>query len=211
MSGAENILERAEAISRQPTTVETPGITIYTHDKRVQLSSRDTVRTRRGGSQSTSPSERLRELLSNNTNSEQHNIKSTSSKNFEDAEEDNLLFSSNHTMQPSDDPFVPKLFTSLPALRDLLKTDSSDVQDITIQECLPFLAGSKGKGKSTFDFNTRGVPNLDRKAHIAFLHSSLGELPAGFVGVDASRPWMLYWALAGLYLLGEDISAYRGR
>ncbi|KAI9825473.1 MAG: CAAX farnesyltransferase (FTase) subunit beta [Thelocarpon impressellum] len=28
---------------------------------------------------------------------------------------------------------------------------------------------------------------------------------------DASRPWLLYWALTGLFLLGEDVSQYRER
>jgi protein farnesyltransferase subunit beta len=169
--------------------------------------------------QTASPSERLEELLSGNTNTEQHNSESAGSGIFDDAREDSpkaeegdLLFSSDYKMQHSDDPLlVPKLFTSLPALRDPLKTDSSSVQDSTVQECLPFLAGSGDPEKSASDVNVYGVPNLDRKAHIAFLHSSLGELPPGFVAADASRPWMLYWALVGLYLLGEDISAYRER
>jgi protein farnesyltransferase subunit beta len=175
---------------------------------------------RNKNSQTAAPSERLEELLSGITNTEQYNIESASSGIFDDAEEDSteaekeedLLFSGSYKMQRSDNPsLVPKLFTSLPVLHDPLKTVSSDIQDSTIQECLPFLAGSKDPQKSAFSFNAHGVPGLDRKAHIEFLHSSLGELPSGFVAVDASRPWMLYWALTGLYLLGEDISVYRER
>jgi hypothetical protein len=168
--------------------------------------------------QTASPSERLEALLSNNTNTEQHNIESANSDVFEDAQEDfttveeEVLFSSDYKMQRSiDPPLVPKLFTSLPALRDLLKTHSSNEQDLTVQECLPLLAGCEDPQKSAFHFNAHGVPNLDRKAHIAFLHGSLRNLPSGFVAVDASRPWMLYWALVGLHLLGEDISPYRER
>jgi protein farnesyltransferase subunit beta len=29
--------------------------------------------------------------------------------------------------------------------------------------------------------------------------------------MDASRPWMVYWALAGLSLLGEDVTRVRQR
>lgn len=104
---------------------------------------------------------------------------------------------------------VPSLYTDLAPIRDLLTTETSNVQDATVQQCLPFLAGTADPGKLPFDFNGYGVPRLDRENHIAFLHDSLGEFPAGFVGLDASRPWMLYWALTGLSLLGEDVSPYR--
>ncbi|KAH0562644.1 hypothetical protein GP486_002672 [Trichoglossum hirsutum] len=168
--------------------------------------------------QTASPSERLEVLLSNNTNTEQHNIEDANSDVFEEAQEDitavdeELLFSSDYKMQRSNDPpLVPNLFTSSPVLRDILQTNSSNEQDLTVQECLPLLAGCEDPQKSVLDFNAHGVPSLDRKAHIAFLHGSLKDLPAGFVAVDASRPWMLYWALTGLYLLGEDISPYRER
>jgi protein farnesyltransferase subunit beta len=29
--------------------------------------------------------------------------------------------------------------------------------------------------------------------------------------LDASRPWMMYWVLCGLSLMGHDISPYRER
>jgi hypothetical protein len=168
-------------------------------------------------SQAASPSENLEELLSNNANTGQYNTLNTSSGVFEDAEEDSptseegLLPPSGYKMQRPDDPLVPNLFASLPPLCDLLKTVSSTTQDLTVQECLPFLLGSEHPQQSSYDFNAHGVPNLDRKAHVAFLNGSLGELPSGFVSIDASRPWMLYWALAGLHLLGEDVSPYRER
>ena len=60
-------------------------------------------------------------------------------------------------------------------------------------------------------YNDRGVPHLDRKSHIQFLHKSLRTLPAPYVAADASRPWMFYWALAGLSAMGEDSSEYRER
>jgi len=102
---------------------------------------------------------------------------------------------------------IPDLFTQLPPCRDLLMTESSQDQDETIQECLPFLSGLD----SEVEYNDHGVPRLARNRHIAFLHKSLGRLPAGYVAADASRPWMFYWALNGLATLGEDISGYRER
>ncbi|KAE9370437.1 terpenoid cyclases/Protein prenyltransferase [Stipitochalara longipes BDJ] len=100
---------------------------------------------------------------------------------------------------------VPDLFTSLPPIRDLLNTQSSQIQEETIQECLPFLFGLE----TGATYNDHGVPHLERKRHIQFLHKSLKKLPAPYVAADASRPWMFYWALAGLSALGEDVSQYR--
>jgi protein farnesyltransferase subunit beta len=100
---------------------------------------------------------------------------------------------------------VPDLFTSLPPIRDLLNTQSSQIQEETIQECLPFLSGLEPGAT----YNDHGVPHLERNRHIQFLHKSLKKLPAPYVAADASRPWMFYWALAGLSTLGEDISQYR--
>ena len=106
---------------------------------------------------------------------------------------------------------VPGLFTSLPPIRDLLKTDSSNAQDFVLQDCLPLLAGTNAAGGPPGGVNEHGVPRLDRESHVEFLHDTLGALPAGFVMADASRPWMLYWALTALHLLGEDVSQYRER
>jgi protein farnesyltransferase subunit beta len=102
---------------------------------------------------------------------------------------------------------IPDIFTSLPPIRDLLNTQTSQIQEETIQECLHFLTGIK----QGLVCNDNGVPNLDRKRHIQFLHKSLKQLPAPYVAADASRPWMFYWALAGLATMGEDISEYRQR
>ena len=106
---------------------------------------------------------------------------------------------------------VPSLFTSLPAVRHTLKTVSSVALDDALQDCLPLLRGIQADGELLVEYNSHGVPRLERGKHAAFLHKMLGNLPSGFVAADASRPWMLYWALNGLHLLGEDISGYRER
>lgn len=105
-------------------------------------------------------------------------------------------------------PSVPALFTTWRPIRDGLETETSTLQDETVQECLSFLNGSEA---SLSDCDTNALPRLDRAKHIRFLHRSLTTLPAAFVGFDASRPWVIYWALTALSLLGEDITQYRER
>lgn len=103
-------------------------------------------------------------------------------------------------------PRVPPLFSKYPPIRDALQTESLKVQDETIEECLPFLT------EPELDLNVFGIPQLRRKQHAAFLrHAIENKYPPQFVSIDASRPWMPYWALTGLSLLGEDVSQYRGR
>ena len=132
--------------------------------------------------------------------------------------ENETTFEGGFAYRPASAPFtmsakvarasmVPDLYTSLPPIRDLLNTGSSEIQDETIQECLPFLSGTE----EGITYNDHGVPRLDRKRHIAFLRKSLKSLPAPYVAADASRPWMFYWALAGLLTMGEDVSEYRER
>lgn len=108
-----------------------------------------------------------------------------------------------HEMSP-----IPDLFTKLPPIRDNLNTETSIIQDQTVQDCLPLLADSCDPSERE---TRNGVPKLARQEHIEYLHESLRDLPAGFVSLDASRPWILYWALTGLSLLGEDVGIYSER
>ena len=75
-----------------------------------------------------------------------------------------------------------------------------------MDECLPFLTGEELGRK-----NSHGIPSLDRERHLKFLRKQLGDLPAGFMAADASRPWFFYWCLAAMSLLGEDVAPYRER
>ncbi|KAI1416583.1 terpenoid cyclases/Protein prenyltransferase [Hypoxylon sp. FL1857] len=100
---------------------------------------------------------------------------------------------------------IPDIFTSWPPIQDTLETQTSRLQNITINECLPFL----GAEQSNVHYNQYGVPRLDRGRHIKFLRKHLETLPARYVTLDASRPWILYWCLNGLSILGEDVSRYR--
>ncbi|KAI4108117.1 MAG: hypothetical protein LQ339_002389 [Xanthoria mediterranea] len=98
--------------------------------------------------------------------------------------------------------------TAWPPIRDELETETSASQDKTVQQCLPLL---HAYDSSLGDFHPNDLPKLDRAKHARFLHRSLQTLPAVAVGYDASRPWMVYWALTALSLLGENVTPYRER
>ena len=114
-----------------------------------------------------------------------------------------------HTLHAEDGPNVPSIHTSFPPIQDSLSTGTSVNQNETVQECLPFLAGVGVR--SLFDYNAHGIPPLEREKHIEYLHDCLGELPPAFVAYDAARPWLLYWTLTGLCLLGEEVDQYKSR
>jgi protein farnesyltransferase subunit beta len=113
------------------------------------------------------------------------------------------------TSQQEPRPGIPALFTQPPPIRDPLVTETIELQNATLEKCLTFLKGLHISQKSSF--NASGVPALERDSHVAYLYDSLEDYPAGFVAMDASRPWMVYWALAGLTLLGEDPTRFRER
>ena len=98
--------------------------------------------------------------------------------------------------------------TAWPPIRDELETETSASQDKTVQQCLPLL---QGLDTSLVISDRNGLPKLNREKHVRFLHRSLTPLPAEAVGSDASRPWMVYWALTALSILGEDVTPYRER
>jgi protein farnesyltransferase subunit beta len=108
--------------------------------------------------------------------------------------------------QPNPANMIPDLFTQYPLVRDPLVTQTSQVQDETVEACLPFLRGEEPEDGV---FNEHGVPGLDREKHLNFLRQWLGKLPGRFIALDAGRPWFLYWCLSAMTLLGEDVTPYR--
>lgn len=46
---------------------------------------------------------------------------------------------------------------------------------------------------------------LLRDRHGRYLQGGLGQLPSGFISLDASRPWICYWVLHGLALLDQPL------
>ncbi|KAK6505320.1 CAAX farnesyltransferase (FTase) subunit beta [Arthrobotrys musiformis] len=94
---------------------------------------------------------------------------------------------------------VPAMHLNLPFILDDLKTETSQKQLSTARNIM----------KSV---NQQFLPSLDKATHIEFLLSPLDEgLSGGFVGLDASRPWLLYWCTNALSLLGEDVGIYNDR
>lgn len=102
---------------------------------------------------------------------------------------------------------IPSLFATQPPLLDGWQTDTSRSQTEVASRCLSFLRGEE----TALPLNRYAVQSLARELHVEFLLDALGEYPGRFVGLDASRPWMVYWALTGLALLGEDVTMFRER
>ena len=103
-------------------------------------------------------------------------------------------------------PVVPELHTNLPPIVDHLITNTSLSQDEVVESCLPYLAGI---GRSAFNYNNIGIRKLERESHIDFLKTAIQN--ARFIPYDASRPWIVFWSLSGLHLLGESVEIYQKR
>lgn len=103
-------------------------------------------------------------------------------------------------------PSAPSLFTQPPPFQEQINafpTITSSAEDQTLLECLPFLISPE------MELNSHGVPKLRRRVHMMYLTMMLRrKFPPGFVAIDASRPWFLYWSLTGLHCLGEDLSGF---
>jgi protein farnesyltransferase subunit beta len=172
------------------------------HRHKVHFPKRTTMNVSSTSSQGTSASARLEELLSRPV--------SSGDQNDDDyVEEIGRSFEPRVTMsaKTAAASMIPEMFTTLPVIQDLLRTETSEDQIDTAQEVLPFLSGLE----DGLEYNVHGVPHLDRRRHMKFLHKSVQNLPAPYVAADASRPWLMYWALAALSTLGEDVSSYRER
>jgi protein farnesyltransferase subunit beta len=50
--------------------------------------------------------------------------------------------------------------------------------------------------------STTRLPALRKGEHAMFLSSTFFKLPAAYVSLDASRPWLMFWSVHSLDLLG---------
>ncbi|GMT11014.1 hypothetical protein PFISCL1PPCAC_2311, partial [Pristionchus fissidentatus] len=50
------------------------------------------------------------------------------------------------------------------------------------------------------------APHFNRELHIAYVVSYLKQLPTSYQGLDSSRPWLCYWGVHSLNLLGYQMS-----
>ncbi|KAJ3333362.1 hypothetical protein HDU76_008987 [Blyttiomyces sp. JEL0837] len=48
--------------------------------------------------------------------------------------------------------------------------------------------------------------DIERQKHIKYLREGLKGLKKGYVSLDASKPWLLYWMIHALDLLGESLT-----
>lgn len=81
---------------------------------------------------------------------------------------------------------------SSPVIIDVPFTDTlKDLKD-TEELCRPLLQNSE--------------LTLQADKHIAYLKKMLGTLPSQLQLLDASQPWLVFWCVNALALLGEDVS-----
>ncbi|ORY48617.1 terpenoid cyclases/Protein prenyltransferase [Rhizoclosmatium globosum] len=78
-----------------------------------------------------------------------------------------------------------------------LQTETEDSVFELLAQCFPFPSSN----------SVNCVIKLSRKSHALFLRKGLVGLSRGFVSLDASKPWILYWILQALDLLDERLSA----
>lgn len=60
-----------------------------------------------------------------------------------------------------------------------------------------FLRGAASEGPQSVQ-----AIKLNRELHVGWLNRGLGSLPTNFSGLDASRPWFVYWISHALEVLG---------
>ncbi|KAK3628725.1 CAAX farnesyltransferase (FTase) subunit beta [Elasticomyces elasticus] len=66
-------------------------------------------------------------------------------------------------------------------------------------------------GTQDLHTNSYDLPYLQRKPHADFLRGFLGKLHPAYTAMDASRPWLFYWCIAGLSFQDEEVSEYKER
>lgn len=107
---------------------------------------------------------------------------------------------------------IPALYTTpqqelLPSYHEPVTKSSYD-EDATVTSCLAHL---KAEDQPKVMYSRYGVQKLLREKHIEMLYDMLEDFPKTFVTLDSSRPWMMYWAMNSLAMLGEDLSHFRER
>lgn len=118
-----------------------------------------------------------------------------------------LSLQENTTISIGTDDFpIPELYTSLPPIKDSLVTNTSLSQDETARHCLPLHADTS---RNFIDINPQGIPRLNQEDHVEFLKDAIQN--AKYIAYDALRPWVVYWSLTGLSVLGEDVEKWRDR
>jgi protein farnesyltransferase subunit beta len=153
-------------------------------------------------------SARIEELSSAQEDQEQEQEQDSDYETSSDSQDDNNGQNVHGWMASKLAPRLPFYFASPGPLQDLLQTPTSIAQEKTMRQVVDLLTG---KTQTITDVNSHGIPHLLKHKHVAYLKTVIGPYPAPYQVLDASRPWLLYWALNGLRTLGYDVSEYRQR
>ena len=88
-----------------------------------------------------------------------------------------------------------------------IETFTSEDQIKVEESIIPLLESAWLKPTDTSEGHpTEDTVKLERRSHINFISTALNGLPQGYVSLDASKPWILYWTLHALNLLGIELS-----
>lgn len=82
---------------------------------------------------------------------------------------------------------------------------STELEAETTELCLPLLLHHSQEGRKPVLRDAFGLPLLKREEHGMFCQHMLGALPAFMASLDASRPWLLYWSLNAMAILGAPV------
>jgi len=86
-------------------------------------------------------------------------------------------------------------------------SDSSSQEQKEVEEsCLAYYARAEAVAAEIDE-----LPRLKRAKTIGFLRKGLSNLSRGYECLDASRPWLVYWIVHSLELLGESFSDAESR
>ncbi|KAJ3161798.1 hypothetical protein HDU86_006569 [Geranomyces michiganensis] len=83
---------------------------------------------------------------------------------------------------------------------DGFPTESSELQQ-EVEDSIAPLLGPYQNGSADL-----GSVKLDRDSHVKYVKKNFDSLPSYFVSLDASKPWLVYWTLHALDLLGSSIA-----
>lgn len=86
---------------------------------------------------------------------------------------------------------------------DNVYTESSGEQTRLIEK-IARLRSERLDGRLRFDDERL---RLLREEHVHYLQGNIQNLPAGYIALDAARPWMTYWLLNSLALLDAPLPA----
>ncbi|KAG8465485.1 hypothetical protein KFE25_002792 [Diacronema lutheri] len=87
-----------------------------------------------------------------------------------------------------------------------LSTVTTQQQASVEENCLRLYMRHLGRTNAV----QRDEVHLAREEHVRYLLRGLERLSSGFQVLDSSRPWLCYWILHGLDLLGHDLDAELG-